>query len=212
MLNVGGTKVARWLPNRLVTTNGNSANRSLYLTFDDGPDPKYTTAVCDLLQRYGVKASFFFIGENIRKYPDIARYVARCGHLLANHSLHHKSFVKLTLAEQLREAEACHELISQIIPHSQRIFRAPQGQLSIPLLLSLKRLNWKIVHWSADSFDYKHMSLAAQLEVFEKQPVENGDILLFHDDNQIAINILEHMLPRWQQEGFRFETVQELVR
>lgn len=211
MINVGGVKVARLLPNRLVTTQGKPGSRTLYLTFDDGPDPKYTIPVCDMLQRLGVKATFFCIGDNLEKYPDIARYAASGGHLLANHSMHHRSFRKLSLAEQLREAEDCQKLIFSIAGDTRRIFRAPQGQLSIPLLVSLKQRHWDIVHWSADSLDYRQMPLSEQLAVFEERPVVDGDILLFHDDSQLAIDILERMLPRWLAEGYRFSTVLDLV-
>lgn len=211
MFNVGGVKVATRLPNRWVATHGKPGQRTLYLTFDDGPNPEYTLPVCDLLAQHGAKATFFCIGDHLAAHPEIARDTVARGHLLANHSLHHQGFRRLPLSDQIAEAEACQALIRAIDPLAPPVFRAPQGQLSLPLLFSLKRRGWHIVHWSLDAKDYLERPLADHLAIFTQRPAKDGDVLLFHDDGQTALNILREMLPRWKAEGFHFATVAPLV-
>jgi len=211
MLNIGGEKIAKRLPNGLIVTHGKPKEKSLYLTFDDGPNESFTVSICELLEKHDAKATFFCVGKSIEQNPEIARYLVEKGHLLANHSYNHLSFKTLTLQQQLAEADDCQTKIESICPGLPKIFRAPQGQLSPALLLKLKSQGWKIAHWSFDSLDYLQKSLEVQLEVFREKAVNSGDVLLFHDDNQIAIDILEVLLPEWQQQGFKFPTISELI-
>jgi peptidoglycan/xylan/chitin deacetylase (PgdA/CDA1 family) len=111
----------------------------------------------------------------------------------------------------MTEANDCQARINSISPRLPKIFRAPQGQLSPALFLMLKSQGWKIVHWSFDSLDCLQKSLDQQLEVFRNKAIRNGDILLFHDDQQITIDILEALLPEWQRQGFMFPTIAELI-
>ncbi len=211
MLNVGGEKVARILPNRLITTHSGRGGKVLYLSFDDGPNEKYTLPLCELLAKYSAKATFFCVGKQILKYPEIASYLVGQGHMIANHSQNHRSFRKLSLQEQIAEVEDCDDSIRAIDPEFKRVFRAPQGHLSIPLLFKLKARGWQIVHWSYDSKDYLQLSVKEQLAIIESKSVVDGDILLFHDDNQLAIDVLAEMLPFWKSEGFKFHSIRELV-
>lgn len=211
MLNIGGEKIARRLPNGWVMTHGKPKKKSLFLTFDDGPNESFTVPICELLEKFNAKATFFCVGKSIEQNPEIARYVVEKGHLLANHSYHHQSFKTLSLQQQMTEASDCQAKINSISPRLPKVFRAPQGQLSPALFLKLKSQGWKIVHWSFDSLDYLQKSLDQQLKVFRDKAISNGDILLFHDDNQISIDILEALLPEWQRQGFIFPTIAELT-
>lgn len=211
MLNIGGEKIAKRLPNGLIVTHGKPKEKSLYLTFDDGPNETFTVPICELLEKYNAKATFFCVGKSIEQNPDVAKYVVDKGHLLANHSYNHLSFKTLTLQQQMKEADDCQAKIESVCAGLPKIFRAPQGQLSTVLLLKLKSQGWKIAHWSFDSRDYLQQSLDRQLEIFRERSVSSGDVLLFHDDNQIAIDILEKLLPEWQQQGFKFPTISELI-
>lgn len=211
MINFGGSRVARHLPNRLVTTQGKPGSKTLYLTFDDGPDPQHTLKISELLDSYGAKGSFFCIGQNLKKYPDIASILRKQGHLVANHSENHRQFGKLPLASQLEEVDQCQLRIYPGAEKGPKIFRAPCGQLSFRLLCSLKSRDWHIVHWSYDSEDFRKLSIEEHLARFKKQPVQDGDILLFHDDGPLARDLLQTLLPDWRQDGFKFETVLQLV-
>lgn len=211
MFSIGGEKLAKRIPNRFVRTSGSARSKTLYLTFDDGPHPEITLKLCQLLDRYDAKGTFFCIGEHIEKYPEIARQLIASGHLLANHSHTHKEFKNLSLVAQMEEAERCQTAIRTLKPDSPNIFRAPQGKLSVPLLFKLISDKWHIVHWSYDSKDYRKGTLESQLEIFNNRAVLNGDVILFHDDNQVAIDLLEVLIPKWLNAGFKLETVEELV-
>lgn len=211
MLNFGSYKIARFLPNRVITTKGKSNKKVLYLTFDDGPNPDFTIKIADLLQRHSAKGSFFCVGQNIAKHPEIAQSLIERGHLIANHSNTHSAFIKQSLASQLNEANACQQEIENINPDNIKAFRAPQGLLSFRLLIKLLIDKWRLVHWSYDSKDYQQKSFDEQKKIFDARPVSNGEILLFHDDNQLAVELLEHLLPQWTQQGYVFHTVAELI-
>ncbi len=211
MLNFGSYKIARFLPNRLVATHGSRKNKVLYLTFDDGPNPNFTQKICELLDKYSAKSTFFCIGKHIAAHPNIAQYLMDNGHLLANHSHTHRSFSSQSRESQLTEANNCQNEIDNIDKNNKKIFRAPQGLLSFWLMVSLLKKNWRIAHWSFDSKDYQQKPFAEQIKIFETRPARNGDILLFHDDSQLAYDMLEHMLPIWKEQGFEFNTVTELI-
>ncbi len=211
MINVGNVRAARLLPNNWITTRGGKRDKSLYLTFDDGPDPNYTLAICDLLDKHDAKATFFCVGRNLDRYPEIGTELVRRGHLLGNHSHTHYAFSKLSLDNQIAEIEQCQARIRQIDGNCARLFRAPQGRLDLRLLRRLKKLKWHIVHWSYDSRDYEKGSVELQMNVFRDRPVVQGDILLFHDDNKLSLELLERLLPEWKSSGYQIKTVAGLV-
>tara|TARA_R110002073_G_scaffold176419_3_gene334110 strand:- start:678 stop:1316 length:639 start_codon:yes stop_codon:yes gene_type:complete len=211
MFNVGSERIARHLPKGFVATHRKPGSNTLYLTFDDGPNATYTQPLCDLLDRYKVKATFFCIGKHIDQSPEIAEDLLQRGHLLANHSQNHKAFSKLSLEKQLEEIENCQLAIQRLNPASPKVFRAPQGHLSVSLLLRLKQKGWKVVHWSYDSHDYEFKQVTPLMAYIENKPVTDGDVLLFHDDAQVALDALERLLPKWIEEGYSFETVDKLI-
>jgi len=211
MVNMGGEKIAKLLPDWLVRTRGRRGSQTLYLTFDDGPNEIYTPPLCKLLERHAARATFFCIGRNVQRHSHIVRHLSDAGHTLANHSQEHTAFRSLPLKRQLAEIADCQSALRAACGHDKKIFRAPQGQLGLPLLIALKTRGWDIVHWSYDSRDYRRQSLEEQLARFRARPVRGGDIVLFHDDNRLVLDILEQMLPRWSQQGFQFESVAELL-
>ncbi len=211
MINVGSLKAASLLPNRWITTHNARAENTLYLTFDDGPDPNFSLPICDLLEKHGAKGTFFCVGKNIEKHPEIATEIVERGHLLGNHSNTHYDFSRLPLRRQLAEIDECQHRIQQVDSSCPKLFRAPQGRLGIRLLHRLKSLGWHVIHWSYDSRDYIKGSIELQLGVFRENPVTSGDIVLFHDDNKLAMELLKNLLPEWENRGFQMNTVRELI-
>jgi len=211
MLNVGAAAVAKFLPNRVITTKGNRHSRFLYLTFDDGPDAAITPKILKLLTRYNAKASFFWIGENIRKNPEIVLQAISEGHMVANHSNKHESYANLKLENQIEDIDKCQRELTALNSAARKIFRAPRGQLGLLSLYNLKRNGWSIVHWSYDSLDHRQRTLEHHIEYVRKNPVQNGDIVLFHDDNELAHHMLSILLPEWIELGFNFPTIEELL-
>jgi peptidoglycan/xylan/chitin deacetylase (PgdA/CDA1 family) len=153
------------------------------ITIDDGPDPVVTPAVLDLLDRYGVKATFFCIGEQALRYPDLCREIADRGHAVENHSMHHKyHFALQFLGGCFSELEAAQETLSSITGTRPGFFRAPAGLRNPVLEPVLSRLGLQLASWTRRGFDTvernPHVVLAKLLD-----GLKAGDILLLHDAN-----------------------------
>ncbi len=179
----------------------------LFLTFEDGPNETVTLELLDLLARFNAKATFFCIGQQIERFPNVARRIVDEGHLLSNHSFFHKSFSRLPLTEQLNEINRTDAIIERLTGQQNRYFRVPQGNWSMRLIWSLWRRGTTCAHWTYDSGDYQKTSPANILEFFKSKPVANGEIVLFHDDNELCIHVLKSLLPEWQRQGYRFARI-----
>jgi peptidoglycan-N-acetylglucosamine deacetylase len=176
----------------------------LYLTFDDGPVAGVTDALLDLLTKHHVKATFFCIGNRLQPQQALAQRIVREGHLLANHSFSHRSFPKLTTAQQFEDINQTDNAIAGLTAFNNRHFRAPYGHWTFRTFLTLWRLGKVPAHWSYDSNDFTKQPAAVLIERFMRNPVANGDIILLHDDAPLCIEILETMIPHWRQAGFDF--------
>jgi peptidoglycan-N-acetylglucosamine deacetylase len=160
-----------------------AARGEMAITIDDGPEPAVTSAVLDLLDRHGVKATFFCIGERAMRYPDLCRETVDRGHAVENHSLRHRhNFALLGLRGFVQELEAAQETLAAITGIRPLFFRAPAG-LRNPLLdPALSRLDLRLVSWTRRGFDTRDgdpESVSAKL----LRGLNGGDILLLHDGN-----------------------------
>ncbi len=153
------------------------------ITIDDGPDPDVTPAVLDMLDHYGVKATFFCIGERAKQYPELCRQISARGHGVENHTMIHRhNFSMLGLGGFLSELEAAQATLTAITGFPPSFFRAPAG-LRNPLLDPvLARLGLQLASWTRRGFDTREgnpkVVLAKLLD-----GLKGGDILLLHDGN-----------------------------
>lgn len=181
-------------------------SHSLYLTFDDGPCNQVTPKLLALLDQYNIKATFFVIGSIAKEQPELMDTIIARGHTVANHSYFHRSFKALSLDEQLEEIENTNEVLTAHSANTS-LFRPPQGTWTLKLLLKLISMKTSIAMWSRDSYDSHHLSVEQVVKKFTDTPVVGGDILLFHDDDMKIIQILEKLLPIWQEENFSFKVL-----
>lgn len=202
-------ELLRLLPDALVQTHGSSDAGARYLTFDDGPVPEYTPRLLDLLAQHGVHASFFLIGERIEQFPALVERMVAEGHMIANHSYTHRLFKSLPLSEQLEEFRRTDELLQTFDARPRHRVRPPQGYLDTRLLLYCACYGHRIVYWSYDSLDYQKPSLDAFVARLREQPPRAGDIVLMHDDSELAIDALHTLLPEWLGEGHTFRALAE---
>lgn len=181
---------------------GNSTAKTIYLTFDDGPVPDPTPWVLDLLQQYSIKATFFCVGENIDKHPDIFQRVIEAGHSVGNHTYHHTKAFSVTKEQYFREIEWCNQRMKT------SLFRPPHGQIYPWYLRQLNTLFDKIVFWDVMPMDYDNR-LTGQ-EVFEHvmEHVRPGSVIVFHDSLKAKERLttalprtIEHLIKR----GYTFE-------
>ncbi len=190
----------RWLyPKALWRMNPHE--HSVYLTFDDGPIPEATPFILDTLRRYGVKATFFMVGDNVAKHPELFERIVAEGHQVGNHTYNHMgSFKHWTLTYAINTHKA-NELI-----HAH-LFRPPYGWMRSSIYWWLKHA-FKIVMWDVITRDYSKRLTAADVVENVKQYTRNGSIIVFHDSLK-SIDKLQTALPEsieWlQKEGYEFK-------
>ena len=190
------------LPDFLVLTRGPRDGNALYLSFDDGPDPEHTPRLLDLLAQHNAKASFFLIGKQVEKHPELAARIVGEGHALGNHSYSHPpAFGKTTLQQQLAEIERTDQLLATFDHRDRHRFRPPRGSFSLSLLLHFMRQRRCVAYWSYDSMDYRHWPDDEVIARLRAQPPRAGELVLMHDDDACAARVLATMLPEWNKAG-----------
>lgn len=175
--------------------------KAVYLTFDDGPIPEITPWVLDLLDRYRMKATFFLVGDNVRKHPEEYRMIVERGHRVGNHTYNHIQGLHYLSKHYLANVEKANELI-----HTD-LFRPPHGFMRWTEYMILRN-KYRMVMWDVVTRDYSKRLDGA--EVFEKvkKYVRNGSIITFHDSLKSERN-MKYALPRsidWLlEQGYEFK-------
>lgn len=148
--------------------------KRVYLTFDDGPIPEVTPAVLDLLDRYGIKATFFMVGDNARRHPELVEEVRRRGHDIGNHTMHHLQGAKVTTMRYLRDVEEADSLL-----HTG-LFRPPHGWLRPRQAKAMVR-KYHLVMYDLVTRDYSRRLTADQVFDNVRRLARPGSIIVFHD-------------------------------
>jgi len=200
-----------WLLKKLypqLTWDAKPCDKCIYLTFDDGPIPIVTPFVLNILQQYNAKATFFCIGDNVNKHPDVFQQVKDAGHAIGNHTYNHLkgwNTKDQTYLENFMEAD---KLIDSTL------FRPPYGRVkrSQAKLLKEAKSGLKLIMWNILSADFDiNLSPEKCLDNVIKYTTA-GDIVLFHDSLK-AFDRLEYALPNameyWSKEGFTFKSLSE---
>ncbi|MDE6207655.1 MAG: polysaccharide deacetylase family protein [Muribaculaceae bacterium] len=146
----------------------------VYLTFDDGPIPEQTPWVLDVLDRYGVKATFFMVGDNVRRHPELLEEVRRRGHSYGNHTMHHLQGMKVRAHRYLRDVAEAAALIDS------PLFRPPHGLIRWKQAKALKE-RYNIIMYDVVTRDYSRKLTSAQVLANVKRYTRNGSIIVFHD-------------------------------
>ena len=183
----------------------NPNEKAVYLTFDDGPIPESTPWLIETLDKYNVKATFFMVGDNVRKYPELLELIKSHGHRLGNHTFNHIGGLKVWSWQYLWNANKADHLI-----HSN-LFRPPHGWMK-PLQYARLRRHYTIIMWDLVTRDYSKLLTAD--DVFEnvKRYARNGSIITFHDSVK-SIDKLKTALPKsieWLRDnGYEFKIFDE---
>jgi len=195
------------LPKNILRFKDDIQKNAIYLTFDDGPDRFVTPKVLALLKQYQAEASFFIVGKKMVQFPEITKAIHEEGHLIANHSYNHIKFTDLDFRSQLEEVESTNKAIYDTLGIKCAIFRPPGGIWSFRLLWALVKKGIVLVNWNRDSLDCRNSTAQEIIKLFMKFPVQGGDIILFHDDDDKVCDILSEMLPYWKDKGFSFKVL-----
>ncbi len=159
---------------------GTPDSNTLALTFDDGPDPAVTPAVLDVLDEVGGTGTFFMLGENVKKYPDVARDVLKRGHVIGNHSMSHRKMLLMKKAEVENEIDEAQKTISDVTGMKPVWFRPPYGMFNFTCADVARKRGLSIVLWTVLSGDYSEISSEHILKII-KPFIRPGAIHVFHD-------------------------------
>lgn len=196
------------LPDRLFLLSKTQKEKTLYLTFDDGPVPDVIEPLLALLDKYQVKVTFFILGSRAENNLDLLNEIYKRAHTIANHSYSHPEFHKISNAEKTIEIDKTNAIIKQVTGQPCTLFRAPQGRWDMHLMFTLLLKKITAVHWSRDSKDFLKQPANKIAERFLKDPVKSGDIILFHDDDARCIAALDILIPQWLEQGYRFNALE----
>lgn len=175
--------------------------KSVYLTFDDGPIPEATPFILDQLDRFGIKATFFMVGDNARKYPHLLEEVRQRGHRIGNHTFNHIGGLKWLSWKYLQNTEKANELLQT------DLFRPPHGWMK-PMQYARLCRHYRIVMWDLVTRDYSKWMTAEDVVNNVKRYTRNGSIITFHDSLK-SIDKLKTALPaslQWlKEQGYEFK-------
>ncbi len=175
----------------------------VYLTFDDGPVPEVTPQVLDILDEYGIKATFFMVGDNVRRYPELLKEVRLRGHQVGNHTMHHLQGMRTRGVTYLRDVTEADELIGS------RLFRPPHGIMRWGQAKAIKA-RYNIIMYDVVSCDYNRRLSSDRVFENVRRHVRDGSIIVFHDSLKARDNMLQAMprAIRWiMEQGYEFHVI-----
>ena len=186
-----------------VTFRRGDKEKVIYITFDDGCVPEVTPQILQILDRYNVKATFFVVGENAAKYPELLQDVRSRGHRIGNHTFNHNEGKNTTTAEYIASVAKANLYLQT------DIFRPPYGLMTRQQRQYIGK-NYEIILWDLITHDYDKRITPAEIMQRIKQCTRNGSIVNFHDSVKAAPNtliVLPEALDYWQSQGYRFATL-----
>lgn len=182
------------------------ASKSVYLTFDDGPHPRYTPQVLELLSRYNARATFFLVGQNAQAYPKLLQAQTDAGHALGNHTFSHRSFLTMNRAQFQDEVLSTQRVLGDA---AAPCIRPPFGAINARTRGYAEELGLQVVLWDIDPRDWSRPGASA-ISSHVLQRVKSGSIVLLHDgggDRSQTVVALETILAKLSAQGFSFEVV-----
>lgn len=194
---------------------GQTHNKVVALTFDDGPDGKYTPEILDVLKKQHVKATFFVMGSRVAKYPTVAKRIVNEGHVIGNHTYWHPQLTKTGMHNMEWEIKKTNDQLVTITGHKNKWFRAPYGALNEKLVLKLGIMGYKGIGWSIDTEDWKGPG-AKVITARVMHEVHPGAIILMHSaghwtqDLSGTVDSLNQIIPRLKEHGYHFVTITQM--
>ncbi len=194
---------------------GNPLVKKVALTFDDGPNEIYTPKILEILDKYKVKATFFVIGKNVKKFPHIAQTIIKAGHCIGNHTYEHINLYKSNVAAEEIEKEINHTdlIIEKTTGKKPNLFRSPYNYLDEKLIEIIKQKNYYVISWTYAPGDWEKIS-ADKIAQRVLQNVNTGSIFLLHDgggDRTETIKALPIIIEGLHKNGFELVDLPELL-
>ncbi len=191
----------RWFSPEHLICDLPAAGKVIYLTFDDGPVPEATPEVVEILQKYQARATFFMVGDNVRKYPDVFNLVRNNGHGVGNHTFHHLNGWRTSPGAYFHDVQRCSEYFST------SLFRPPYGRFT-PSQYFLLRKEFRFILWSVLTYDFDRRTTPEQCLNNAIEHTREGSVVVFHDSVK-SMNNVKYALPQFIEHftrlGYRFE-------
>lgn len=182
------------------------------LTFDDGPWPKSTAQVLDILKKNNIQGTFFVVGQNVKNYPDLTRRIVAEGHSIANHTWHHW-YHHMNPQTAAYEVANTTDIIFKTTGVKSGLFRPPGGIMTNGVASYARNNKYAIIMWSSDSIDYSRPAVPRLINNIFKT-AKPGGIVLMHDgggDRTHTVQALPEIISRFRKQGYKFVTVPELL-
>ena len=187
-----------------------NTKNSVYLTFDDGPTPEITEWTLNQLKEYNAKATFFCVGDNIKKYPDVFQKIILENHAIGNHTFNHLNGWKTNTEDYIENVKLYETVHSKQHTQHPKLFRPPYGKISPIQARKIRKLGYKIIMWDVLSKDYDKTISKQDCLNNVLDHIKSGSIIVFHDSSK-AYHHLEYTLPKvlfaLRNKGFSFEKI-----
>lgn len=191
--------------------NNSISDKIVAITFDDGPHPVYTLSVLKLLKKFNAKATFFCVGKEVEKYPDIVKKIIGQGHLIGNHTYSHSNTFGFMNAHQIiNEINTTDKIINAVTLKKPLLFRPPFGVTNPSIAKAIQKTKHQVIGWSVRSLD---TVLKTDKKIVNRivKKLKTGDIILLHDTSEKTVIALEQLLLILQQEHYKIVTVDVLL-
>lgn len=187
----------------------NPDNSDCNLTFDDGPFPETTPALLEMLSQTGIKATFFFCGRNIERYPDLVATAARDGHQIGNHTHNHYPLLGISNRKFEQELDSTNELIKDITGRATKFFRPPYAVIDQSKARIVADRNMSLVYWGAVAEDWNPIGAQEVTRRIMAQ-ISPGSLIVLHESKHLANQCLEStkmILEKAKSRGLSFDTI-----
>jgi len=195
---------------------GAEDDKVLYLTFDAGYEIDLTAGILDTLKKHSVPAAFFLVGNYVRDYPELINRMVAEGHIVANHTMTHPDMSKISDKAAFEKELARVEEIYSNVTGSQipRFYRPPKGTFCESNLRHAQELGYKTIFWSVAYKDWEEKKQPTKEEAFSKllPRVHPGAVILLHNTSKTNALILDELLTKYKDMGYRFESLEHLVK
>lgn len=179
------------------------------LTFDDGPNGKATPKILDTLEKYGVVATFFDLGQNMANYPKVVKREETIGCEVESHTYAHKNLNKLTSAQIKADMEKAEKVYQNVLGHKPSLVRPPYGNANSTVKSTLK---YPLINWDIDTLDWKSRNAESVLKEIHKYSDYDGRIILMHGIYNSTAEAVEKLVPELIDKGYQLVTVSEMAK
>jgi peptidoglycan/xylan/chitin deacetylase (PgdA/CDA1 family) len=220
---LGQAIINRLRPSRAfarLISHGSRRRQKIALTFDDGPNEPFTSRILDILGEHGIRATFFMLGKNAKRFTDVCRRIQKEGHAIGNHSYHHSRWLALKREREIaREIELSQETIHEASGAKPDLFRPPYGFWTPWMLRAARKLGYKVITWDNMTNDWEETKEASEVVSDILKKAKAGGIIVLHDgrdsrrdyDRTPLLHALPPIISTLKQRGYQFVTVPELV-